>query len=250
MNKYFIGAIVCGILIVLTLVITRIEVNKYSKIVRATPIISTEEDLRSALEGEPQGYLVENAVLTGDTVEDPYYYFLTDSMIYIRAEKEIYIKLHPEEKDSTCDWVQVDNPTAAVSSPEYFLYGDIPFPIEQFGINKCWNLSKVCQDLTKGITESDCYYYPEGNKWELNNIRYSFYCLKNNEPITFAAKIGNNQIIAESFNNLSATVSQFSSAEQCIEDCITGVKLSTVLIWVTFLIFGLIFLGYGIKEEV
>ncbi len=250
MNKFFIAAVVCGAMTVISFIYARKDANKQLRTMQSIPIISTEAELRDALAGEPQGYLVENAVLTGEPVKDPYDFFQPDTMLYICGEKESYQKLKPDKKrEFSGDWMDVENPTATVSSPKFYLYGDIPFPMEQFDISECMNLSKVCQESKKSMTEIDFYYYPEGNQLEWNNTRYSFYCLKNNEPITFAAKIGNNQFIAEAVNSFDTSINQFCTAEEYVKKYISGENSGSLVFPIMFFVWGIIFLIYGIKKE-
>jgi len=197
-----------GILIAAGLIFTFIGVaksqsdrDKYDKY----QTLSSEDEVRKALEGENQKYFVINAPLTGEVCEDPKG-ILRDE--YICLDYDSYYFTYRSRNDDSMvydtswDW----GDTVSNNSSTFTVYGDIPVEMNEYKASKpiiTLSQGKVKPEYIDSISAENGidYYYPGEIANFENNIRYRVSGICQNAMVAFVAEIGEGHLKLSSIND-------------------------------------------------
>ena len=235
-----------GVLIILILLIVLTVKNAgYEKQCIAEmnniTVLSSESEFRTALNGEPQTCIVENATLTGYPVKDLYDIF-NDEMIYICGDRQLC-----KRDNNSRRWRNAPDNYDDLVSTKNWVYSDVEIPLTSFRISGYPNdLKKYCKSSVTSKIEGT-FYYPKGDlSKRVGNVRHNIECIPQNSKVTFIAVVGNDSVSLKGLsvkNNAKLVIG--GSADSLKKEYTTGYRSTTYAAWLIGIvsIFFILILG-------
>ena len=179
--------------------------NAFKKLTADLPVLTTDEEIAGALQGEPKVYLVKDlAFYDGETVTDSALDVLKGEYLCIKIQKETYTRPHSLRKES---WYWKREDFAELRGKFRFNKGvsfEIPENVRlEFPIAAYSKLKKDDAKFDKASKISMARYYPDGLNVDLEHVkqrlskpavRYAYAYMKGGEKVTFAARIGKGSV--------------------------------------------------------
>ena len=190
-------ALIFAAITVVTVVAVRQAGKKSEKEVKNLSVISSESDFQTALKGSPQTYVIENAVLSGEPVNDPFGIF-SKEMLSITSKKEKCKQKTVKTKSSNGktktklkkSWSTVSNDVNNTVSDKVCIYGNTSISLSTFNIK---GYPKSLSSYCGNCCVKDDYYYPSGSSSKkMNNERYRIEIVPNDSKISCIAVVGDN----------------------------------------------------------
>ncbi len=205
--------------------------KKSEKEIKSLKVISTVNDMKCALEGASDTYLIDSAVLSGDAVNDPFGIFSAE-MLSITSKKEVCDKRVTTTRKNgrtktkvKYNWNSVQNDRSNVVSQNMFIYDDISFSVDGFDISYPKNISSYC----KGCCLSNKNYYPGGSSSNKDgNVRYLINCIPNNSKISCVAEVGGTKV-SSSVDIKSGAKLVFGGKNTLIKAYSSGFKVGMIV---------------------
>ncbi len=147
--------------------------NAFKKLTADLPVLTTDEEIAGALQGEPKVYLVKDfAFYDGETVTDSALDVLKGEYLCIKIQKEIYTRPHSLRKES---WYWKREDFAELRGKFRFNNGvafEIPENVRlEFLIAAYSNLKKDDVKFDKASKISMARYYPDGLNVDLEHVK-------------------------------------------------------------------------------
>ena len=179
--------------------------NAFKKLTADLPVLTTDEEIADALQGEQKVYLVKDFTFyDGVTVTDSALDVLKGEYLCIKIQKETYTRTRRLGKG---EWYWKRENFAEMRGKFRFKNGvsfEIPENVRlEFPIAAYSNLKKDDVKYDKASKISMARYYPDGLDLGLEHIkqrlskpavRYAYAYMKGGEKATFAARIGKGNV--------------------------------------------------------
>lgn len=186
------------------------------------PTITSEEELRNALEGSPKVYCLTDMEISGDPAEDPKN-ILVDDYAYI-----MYVEETCSLEKGAYTWESANSTDAYTYNgiTELMLFGDVPVEFAEemteynFYIKDYADLTTdMVFDEYKDVVDGS--YYPNGIGDIEGNTRYSVYLASMDEKVAMYATVGDGKVVLE-YNSDMANYIIPNGDVEALYDCHGG----------------------------
>lgn len=222
--------------------------NRQIKEFMKTPLISDQESLEAALNGEKQVYCLTNMPVSGSAAEDPLD-ILQDSYVYLYYGKETCKEESSRTGEPEYTWENVsDGSLGPFYASEIRLFDTYPVTAVEYVA-----IGAEAQE-TKGTLQAeqvkeeyreqtDGYYYPEQIGDQAGNIRYALTAIPDGQEIALYAEVGDGEIKMEYNKDMASYVISNGTQEDLASYFAGDAGLMRTLIGIMLLIpFGALML--------
>ena len=160
------------------------------------PVITSQAELETALEGEAQLYCLTNMEVTGEAAEDPMGILEGDYgyIMYVKETCEL-------QKDSTYEWSSDSNGVSYAAAPSLSLFDtyelELPEGATEFNFYIVdyseMNADNVKEEYQENIIDGS--YYPEGEGDRDGNKRYNVFLAPLGSECALYATVGDGEIV-------------------------------------------------------